>query len=361
MAPGKPVVTVRDVAREASVHPATVSRVLNPKSRHLISDETAARVEAVAQRLGYETNQIARGLRTRQSFTIGVLIPDLTNPLFPPMVRGIEDYLDPFGYTALLTNTDSDPERELRGIDALAARQVEGFMIAPTATNLGRVKETLAEGVPIVLINRNIPRVRAFAVTPDDRRGATAAVEHLVTLGHRAIAYVGGPQTMSPGRDRYRGFLEALADHGIEEDERLTVFSEGFTGGSGLEPTRELLARDVPFTALFAGNDLLALDAIDVLREAGLRCPRDVSVIGFNDMPYADRFDPPLTTIHFSHHEMGRRGAELLMAQINDEGAEPRTVVLSTELVVRRSTARPPKPAPARSRRAGASKRPARS
>lgn len=334
-------VTVREVARAADVHPGTVSRVLNPKSRHLISDETAARVEAAAERLGYETNQIARGLRTRQSFTVGVVIPDLTNPLFPPMVRGIEDHLHPLGYTALLTNTDSDPERELRGIDALAARQVDGFMIAPTPESLKRVKEMIKKGTPVVLINRNIPRVKAFAVTPDDRRGATEAVEHLVKLGHREIAYIGGPQTMSPGQDRFRGFLEAMREHGLPETENLTAFATGFTGGAGVAPTRELLEREVPFTALFAGNDLLALDAIDVLREAGLRCPKDVSVIGFNDMPFATRFDPPLTTIHFSHHEMGRRGAELLLAQINEEGTEPRTVVLATELVERRSTAKP--------------------
>jgi LacI family transcriptional regulator, galactose operon repressor len=342
MSPGKPVVTVRDVAREAGVHPGTVSRVLNPERRHLISEETAARVERIARELGYEANQIARGLRTRQSFTVGVLIPDLTNPLFPPMVRGIEDYLHPLGYTALLTNTDADPARELRGLEALSARQVDGFIIAPTAANVGRVKELIDDGVPVVLVNRSIPRVHGFAVTPDDRRGATAAVEHLVALGHRAIAHVGGPQTLSPGQDRYRGFLEAMREHGLgERAERLAVFADGFLGGSGVEPTRELLARDEPFTAVFAGNDLIALDCIDVLREAGLECPRDVSIVGFNDMPFADRFDPPLTTIRFSHHEMGRRAAELLLEQVAGDGGAPRTLVLSTELIERRSTSPP--------------------
>jgi len=334
MTPGKAVVTVRDVAREAGVHPGTVSRVLNPERRHLISDETASRVERVARELGYEANQIARGLRTRQSFTVGVLIPDLTNPLFPPMVRGIEDHLHPFGYTALLTNTDADAERELRGLEALA----------PTATNVDRVKEMIADGTPMVLINRSIPRVHGFAVTPDDRRGATAAVEHLVALGHRTIAHVGGPQTLSPGQDRYRGYAEAMREHDLEDEaKRLVVFADGFIGGSGIEPARDLLARGAPFTAIFAANDLIALDCIDVLRDAGLQCPRDVSVIGFNDMPFADRLDPPLTTIRFSHYEMGRRAAELLLGQINGDTSAPRTVVLSTELVERRSTAAPPR------------------
>jgi len=338
MPSGKPAITVRDVARKAGVHPGTVSRVLNPDRRHLISEETALRVERVAQDLGYGVNHIARGLRTRRSSTVGVLIPDLTNPLFPPMVRGIEDYLHPAGYTALLTNTDSDPEREIRGLEALMARQVDGFIIAPTVSNVARVKEMIDEGRPVVLVNRTVPRVNAFAVTPDDRRGAAAAVEHLVGLGHRRIAHLGGPQDVSPGHDRYRGFLEAMREHHLGgEAEGLAGFAETFAGGAGVEPMRELLARDA-FTAIFAANDLLALDALDALRAAGLRCPRDVSLVGFNDMPFADRFDPPLTTVRFSHYEMGRRAAELLLGQVGGDTSQPTTVVLSTELVERSST-----------------------
>ncbi len=340
----KPPVTVRDVAREAGVHPGTVSRVLNPERRHLISEQTATRVEQVARELGYGVNHIARGLRTRQSSTVGVLIPDLTNPLFPPMVRGIEDELHPAGYTALLTNTDSDPQRELKGIETLTARQVDGFIIAPTETNVQRVKEMIEDGVPVVLVNRTVPRVSGFAVTPDDRRGATIAVEHLISLGHREIAHVGGPQSLSPGQDRYRAYLDIMREHGLERDaEQLVAFADAFTGGAGVAPTQELLQRGRPFTAVFAANDLLALDCIDVLRAAGLRCPQDVSVIGFNDMPFVDRFDPPLSTIRFSHYEMGRRAAELLLGQLSGDTSAPRTLVLATELVQRGSTARPPR------------------
>lgn len=335
--------TVRDVAEKVGVHPGTVSRVLNPGRRHLIGEETAKRVERAAKDLGYEVNQIARGLRTRQSFIIGVQIPDLTNPLFPPMVRGIEDYLDPFGYTALLTNTDSDPKREARGLDALAAWQVDGFLIAPTEPRSERVERMIQDGVPLVALNRSLPQVGGFAVTPDDRRGALDSVEHLVKLGHSKIAFVGGPQSMSPGRDRYRGFLEALQEHGLPDPAELTVFADSFLGGAGVEPTRELLARDVPFTAVVVGNDLLALDVIDVLADAGLSCPKDVSIVGFNDMPFVDRINPPLTTIHFSHYEMGRSAAELLLGRINDTSAKPRTVVLATHLVERGSTSKPRK------------------
>lgn len=339
--PAKPVITVRDVAQRAGVHPGTVSRVLNPQKRHLISDETARRVEAAAKDLGYQANSMARGLRTRQSFTIGVVIPDLTNPIFPPLIRGIEDYLDRLGYTALLTNTDADPSRERRGIEALTARQVDGFIVTASESALKLVGDKIRDGVPVVLYNRSIDGVPSFAVTPDDRGGAAAAVEHLIELGHHAIAHVGGPLDLSPGQQRYRAFIESMREHGMSTPERLTTFADRFTGGAGVAPTRQLLEQGEPFTAVFAANDLLALDCIDTLREAGLRCPGDVSVIGFNDMPFADRFTPPLSTIRFSHYEVGRRAAELLCGQIEGDTSSPRTVVVSAELVVRGSTAPP--------------------
>jgi LacI family transcriptional regulator len=178
-------------------------------------------------------------------------------------------------------------------------------------------------------------------VTPDDRRGAAAAVEHLLSLGHRAIAHVGGPRALAPGQERHRGYQDALREAGINAPKRLAHFAEAFTGGAGFAPTRELLDGDEPFTAVFAGNDLLALDCIDTLREAGLECPRDVSVVGFNDMPFADRFTPPLTTIHFSPYDVGREAAQLLISQIEGGGTAPRTLVLPTRLVVRGSTAPP--------------------
>jgi LacI family transcriptional regulator len=338
----RPGVTVKDVAREAQVHPGTVSRALNPDQRHLISEETVRRVEATARRLGYQKSPIGRGLRTGESFTIGVVIPDLTNPLFPPLVRGIEDYLHPLGYTALLTNTDSEPEREISDLAALTARQVDGFIIAQTSSNIRLVEKMITDGTPVVLINRSVERVPVFAVTPDDRHGAAIAVDHLVELGHRRIAHLAGPPSLSPGHDRHRAFLETMQGHGLETPKELVAFAESFTGGAGVAPTEALLAAGMPFTAVFAANDLLALDCIDVLRAHGLACPDDVSVVGFNDMPYADRFTPPLTTIRFSHYEEGRAAAELLLSQIKGDGPKPRTLVLATELIVRGSSG-PPK------------------
>lgn len=334
-------VTVRDVAQKAGVHPATVSRVLDPASRHRISDATAKRVEKAVKDLGYETNSAARAMKLRKSFTVGVMIPDVANPLFPPMVRAIEDYLDPLGYTALVTNTDADPERERHKLKALSSRQVEGLILAPSHAGTAMVKELISDGLPVVLVNRSLDDVPSYAVTPDDRRGAASAVDHLVSLGHRAIAHLAGPQDLSPGQDRLRGFRESMRDHGLESPPSLIATVDTFTGGIGVTPMQGLLERGTPFTAIFAANDLLALDCIHALKAAGLRCPEDVSVIGFNDMPFADQFNPPLTTIRYSYYDMGRNAAEMLMGQINGTGAGPKTQVLSTELVVRGSTAAP--------------------
>jgi LacI family transcriptional regulator len=341
--PRRPRVTVREVAERAGVHAGTVSRALNPSRRHVLSVETVERVERAARELGYKANRLASGLRSARSFSVGVLIPDLTNPFFPPMVRGIEDRLLPQGYTALLANTESELEREQRSVAALAARQVDGFIFAPSPPAAALVRELTAAGTPLVLVNRRVDAVAAFAVTPDDRRGAALAVSHLVARGHRRIAHLGGPQALSPALDRRTGLLTALAASGIELDPRLEAFAEAFTEGAGVEPTRALLASGSPFTAVFAGNDLLALDCIDTLREAGLECPRDVSVVGFNDMPFAERIRPPLTTVRNSPYEIGRQAAGLLLEQIEDPSVSPRTVVLSPVLVERSSTADVPR------------------
>ena len=332
--------TVREVADRAGVHAGTVSRALSPERRHLISEETARRIEQAAEELGYRANRLASGLRTNRSYSVGVLIPDLTNPFFPPMARGIEDHLLPRGYTALLTSTESDPAREERSLAALAARQVDGFVFAPSAAGGRLVEQLLASATPLVLVNRGSPGGAAFSVTPDDRRGAMLAIEHLVALGHRRIAHLGGPQELSPAADRHRGHMEALALAGLDADPDLVAFAETFAEGAGVAPTQALLARGDTFTAVFAANDLLAVDCIDTLRAAGLDCPRDVSVVGFNDMPFAERIQPTLTTIRHSPYEIGRHAAELLLEQIADPAATPRTIVLATQLIARDSTRR---------------------
>ncbi|HSD76008.1 MAG TPA: LacI family DNA-binding transcriptional regulator [Solirubrobacteraceae bacterium] len=341
---GRPAasVTLRDVARMAGVHPGTVSRALNTETRTLVSDETAQRVLAAAERLGYRPNPIARGLKTNRSYTVGVLIPDITNPLFPPIVRGIEDRLDESGYTPLVANTDNDPERERVDFVAMQARQVDAFITATARRDHQVLTEMVAAGLPVVLVNRRLEDGSLPAVTPDDRDGMRQAVDHLVALGHRRIAHLAGPQELSTGFHRREGFVAAVRAAGLEADARLIRVGGGFTERAGHVVCRELLDDGPPFTAIVAGNDLMALGCYDALAAAGVDCPGRVSVVGFNDMRFADRFNPPLTTVRVPHHRIGTMAADLLLERLADEAAPPRQIEVPTELVIRGSTAPPP-------------------
>jgi LacI family transcriptional regulator len=334
---GAPV-TLRDVARVAGVHPATVSRALNEETRSLVNEETARRVLAAAEELGYTPNPIARGLKTNRSYTIGVLIPDLTNPLFPPILRGIEDGLEQAGYTPLIANTDNDPERELFDCQAMRARQVDGIIAATARRDHRLLDEVMASGLDLVLVNRRLESEPISSATPDDREGIRLAVRHLVELGHRRIAHLAGPLDYSTGRDRHDGFLDELRAAGIEPDTGLVLVSEAFTEDEGGRLCRELVDCGREFTAIAAANDLLALGCYDVFAERGIDCPGDVSVVGFNDMPFADRFQPPLTTIHIPHYDIGMAAAELMLEELQDGHEGPRHRRLAPHLVVRDST-----------------------
>jgi len=339
-APSRPA-TLRKVAAMAGVHPATASRALNPETRGLVNDETAQRVLEAAAALGYRPNSIARGLKTNRSYTVGVLVPDLRNPLFPPIARGIEERLEPAGYTSLLANTDNDPEREQLSFSALGARRVDGYITATARRHHPLLHEIAAGGPPVVLVNRATDDNSLPSVVADDQDGMHQAVEHLVALGHRRIAHLCGSLELSTGVERLKGFVDAMTAHGLEADAELTPVADAYTEVEGARVTRELLAARRDVTAIVAGNDLLALGCIDALREAGLDCPRDVSVAGFNDMDWVDRLSPPLTTVHVPHHRLGAEAAGLLLERLAGDDAAPRHVVLPCHLVVRGSTAPP--------------------
>lgn len=335
--------TLRDVARASGVHPATVSRALNPQTEHLVNATTAARVREAAEQLGYVPNPVARSLKTARSSTVGVIIPDLTNPLFPPIVRGIEDVLSQVGYTALVANTDDDPEREARQAASLRARQVEGFIMATARQDHALLERLVADGVPVVLVNRQAHGVPVNAVAGDDAAGVGLAVEHLATLGHTRIAHLAGPHTTSTGVERAHAFRDAMRTCGLVVDEDLVVECATFREPAGAQALGGLLDSGQQFTAVLAANDLVALGCYDALAARGLRCPDDVSVVGFNDMPFSDKFDPPLTTVHVPTYEVGAQGARTLLGLLerNRTAGAPTTSRLPLSLTVRGSTAPP--------------------
>jgi LacI family transcriptional regulator len=337
---GQPV-TLRDVAQAAGVHTATASRALNPKARQLVNAETVRRVMRAAETLGYQPNPIARSLKTSKSATVGLVIPDLTNPLFPPIVRGIENVLESAGYSALIVNTDNDPERERALIESLRSRQVEGLIVGTARLDHPLLRQLQEQDVKIVLINRRIEDLQMPFVVGDDATGITLAVKHLVDLGHTRIAHIAGPQMTSTGLDRSRAFRHAVRDYGAEEDPGLIVECAHWSEGDGAGAMRELLDRGSGCTAVVAGNDLIALGCYDVFAERDIACPGDISVVGFNDMPFLDKLRPPLTTVGVPHHELGAEAARMLLDCIEEPQRHPRSLLLPVSLVLRDSTAPP--------------------
>ena len=333
-------VTVLDVAKAAGVHPSTVSRALKPETRSLLTDEVAARVLAIATKLGYHPNSFAAGLRTRRSGMVGVVLPDITNPVFPPILRGVEEALNAEGLAVIVANAGTDPDRQRGIVQRLLARQVDGLILATAARRDTSVDLCLAENVPVVLVNRNETAHRTSSVITDDAAGMALAVTHLRALGHTYIGHLGGPQTVSTGAERLRGFNAAMA--GAASDPAASVAATAFTREAGVIAAASLLDAAPHLTAVVAANDLLALGLYDTLSARGRSCPADVSVVGHNDMPLVDMIVPPLTTIRIRHHEMGLQAARLLLERMRNTSEGIADVVLRPELVVRASTAPPP-------------------
>ena len=331
--------TLRDVATAAGVHPATASRALNPGTRLLVSEETARRVSEAASRLGYRPNPVARSLRTRRSHTIGVLIPDLNNPLFPPIVRGIDDRLTEHGYVALLGNTDNDLAKEQLVFDQMRARHVDGFVLATAIAGSPILAEAAESDVPVVLVNRTSQDYPFSSISVDNEQGERAAVAHLASLGHQRIGHIAGPQDASTGAARLRGFHAGMAAHKLQVTEARIVYAAAYSVEEGDRCCRELLAADDSLTAIVVANDMLAVGCYAAFDELGVRCPDDISIIGFNDMPFMNRLRPPLSSIRFPHYQLGAEAATLLVDRIDAPDSPVKMIYLAPELVARGSTA----------------------
>ena len=338
--------TLRDVAKAAGVHTATASRALNPQTRQLVSTETARRVERAAQALGYQANPIARSLKTSRTATVGVVVPDLTNPIFPPMVRGIQESLEVAGYNALIVNTDGDPARERTQVEMLRARQVDGLIFATATREHPLLAELSEAGAHVVLVNRKVDDLPFHSVVADDASGVAQAMRHLVDFGHRRIAHLTGPVDTSTAITRLAAYRDALRAYRLPDEDALVIECSGWTEPAGAEAMSQLRDSGADYTAILAGNDLIALGCLDVLAPSGAYCPKDVSVVGFNDMALVDRIHPPLTTVTVPHHQIGLEAGRMLLECIATPERGPRAILLPVHLSVRGSTG----PAPRRRR-----------
>jgi LacI family transcriptional regulator len=335
-------VTMRDIAQLVGVHVSTISRALDPKTRHLISPDVAAEIERVSTKMNFRPNAAGHLLRTSRSRMIGIIVPDIADPIYPPLIRGCEDVLNERGYSAILANTDNDEKRQARIIESMLARSVDGFALASVQYHDTLVRTI--KDMPVVMMMRTTSRLAAPRVFHDDEAGVRQVLNHLVALGHRRIASISGPQTVSTARRRHETVERYRRENKLPVDKQLVVFSQGlFTEQEGERCTEQLLINTSEFTAIACANDRLAIGAITALQRHGLRCPEDVSVTGFNDMPNVDRLVPALTTVRIQQYRLGQEAARLLI-EVIEQPSRPRAdkIVLPVELVVRRSTGRVP-------------------
>lgn len=332
-------VTIRDVAARAGVNMSTVSRALNPEARHLISEQAVLRVMEAAKALGYRQNLLASALTRGRSQAIAVLLPDIENAVFPPMVRGIEEHLTAQGYAVLIANAPAGASERERLLDQMLGRQVDGLILATANRDDVLVRRCLLEQIPVVLVNRGEEHRLVPEVVNDDALSMRLAVDHLVSLGHRRIIHIAGPQHLATGHARWLGFQAAAQRHGLHPVQM--VEAAEYTREAGRVACAETLRHYPDVTAVVVANDLVALGCYDALKDAHLKCPADLSIVGHNDIPLLDMIDPPLTTLRIQSRNMGRQAAQLLLERILAPVGEPQRITLEPELIVRGSTAAP--------------------
>lgn len=308
--------TIRDVAELAGVHPSTVSRVINDDSR--ISEKTKNKVLLIIKKLGYTPNAIARGLKTKRTYTLGMLIPDITNPFFAEIARGVEDAANANGFNIILCNTDDKLKKERIYLEILKGKRVDGLILGTAHIKDKSILELENNNFPYILVSRNIEGLDKNCVIVDDVAGGIMATEYLIKLGHRRIAHITGPLKTRSALNRLKGYKLTLKKYEIEYRDEL-VGEGDFRIKGGYQVMKRFLKLAEPPTAIFAANDLLALGAIQAIQKKKYHIPEDFCIIGFDDIRLASFVHPSLTTIRQPMLEMGALAVKMLL-KIIEEG-----------------------------------------
>jgi len=327
-------VSIKDIAREADVSHSTVSRAL--ANSPLIAEETRHRIHRLARRMGYTPNAIARGLVMQRTKTVGVIVTTIEDPFVSEVVRGIEEVAGDSGYRVFLGTSHNDSTREMNVVKALREWRVDGVIVASSRVGALYQPHLKEIGAPIVLINnQNQHKSRAIhSVAVDDAQGGAIATQHLISRGHRVIGYLGGPADYTANVNRLVGYRRALAEARIAFDPARVIPGTGRVESG--EQVAQFLAQSPPPTAIFCYNDMSAIGALRALKARGVRVPEDISLVGFDDIPFASCVDPPLTTIRQPKYEMGQRAMRMLLHLLNRKRVD--NLMLPGELVVREST-----------------------
>jgi LacI family transcriptional regulator len=326
---------IRDVARRAGVSTVTVSRVLNDSGA--VSEDTRKKVEDAIEELSYVPNLLARGLRSNRTDTLALVIPDITNPFWTTVARGVEDKAIENGFSVILCNTDEDPEKQKSYIEILVSKRVDGVVIAPVNRDVSALSSFSGHGIAYVLIDARIEGIDTDLVLGDSIGGAYGLVSHLAGLGHRRIAIIAGPEQAPTAQDRLSGYLQALQEWAIPVDDEL-IRHGSFDQDSGYELTLELLQLGQRPTALFAGNNVMGLGALIALRDHGVRVPEDMALVAFDELPQLSVLHPFLTVADQQPYQMGTIATQLVLERLMGQRQERREIMLETKLILRESS-----------------------
>lgn len=327
--------TVRDVARLAGVSSITVSRVIN--NSDYVSKATRERVEKAIEELNYIPNALATSFRSKRTDTVALVVTDVTNPFWTTVARGVEDVAVGQDLSVILCNTDENPEKESRYIGLLLRRQVDGILIAPATDDGERLLSIRYQGIPCVLLDRKVKQFASDVVRCDSVAGAHKLTRHLLDMGHRRIAMISGPASVSTAEDRVEGYRQALQEQGVAVDENLIRRGE-FKQSSGYRLMEAIMADGLRPSAVFAATNFIAIGVMEAAMKAGLRVPEDIALVCFDDIPLASHFYPFLTIVAQPAYEIGTKAMELLLEQLSGNvRCREREVVLETELIVRES------------------------
>lgn len=309
-------VTIKDIARIANVSYATVSRALN--NHKDVNEQTRQRILKICKEVGYTPNAIARGLVKQSTHTIGLLVPDITNPYYPEVARGVEDEASKNNYNVFLCNTDWDIMKEVDYFNLLIAKRVEGIIIAPVSDDTTKFIDKFADRLPIIFLGTRVGGDKYNYIVIDNVKGGEMITEYLIGLGHRRIAFVGGIKESCTFADRSAGYKNALRKHNIEIDENL-IYICGYRKKDGSNALRTMIKKSDMPTAIFAINDLVALGVIKAAEELGISIPDDISLAGFDDIPYASLPKIRLTTVLQPKDNIGRESVRILFEKLENK------------------------------------------
>ncbi len=328
--------SLKEVARHAAVSIATVSRVVNADPK--VKGETALAVQKAIKELGYRPNRVAQRLRatTARRRLVGLLIPDIRNPYYVDIIRGVEEYAYSQNTTVIIGNFSQDPSKEELYIDILRSESVDGLIVATTPATEEKVEQLIEDGIPVVCIDRGLKSLKADVVKTDNELGAIMATTHLISLGHKRIAHIAGDQEIPTTHERIAGYKTALKKHKLKIDPSL-IFSKKSDYESGVELTQKILSLKNRPTAIFTANNLLTLGALEVLHGHKIKIPKEMAIVGFDDVYWATSLNPALTAVKQFGYEMGQQAAELLYKRLANPQAPPTSFIIKPELMVRKS------------------------